>query len=52
VTACAEADEALSGEVVGRCLQKSSCWDEVCNGRFTAWRGNLESILDDMLRER
>jgi hypothetical protein len=53
VTACAEADERLSAEVVGRCLNsKYSCWEEVCNARFAAWRPNLESILDDMLRER
>ena len=52
VSACAEADERLSDEIVGRCLRSSTCWDEICNARFAAWRGNLQSILDDMLRER
>jgi hypothetical protein len=53
VSACAEADEWLSDEVVGRCLnQSSACWDAVCTGRFEAWRKNLETVLDDLLRER
>lgn len=45
-SACAEADEQLSDEQVGRCLNRQSgCWDELCNQRWASRRQSLEAIL-------
>lgn len=45
-SACAEADESLGEEIVGRCLGKGSgCWDELCTQKFTSRRAALETVL-------
>lgn len=44
-SACAEADERLSDEIVNRCVTRWDCWDELCTQKWTARRAALEAVL-------
>lgn len=48
-SACAEADERLSEEIMARCLNRGwGCWDELCTQKWAARRAALEAILSDV----
>jgi hypothetical protein len=48
--ACAEADERLDGDYVGRCLSEGwSCWERICSWRFEARRASLVAVLQGVL---
>ncbi len=43
-SACAEADERLGDELVGRCLNGAGdCWDELCTQMWASRRAALEA---------
>lgn len=53
MSGCAEADERLADEIVGRCLNKSTdCWDELCHQMWTSKRALLEAELDAVLESQ
>lgn len=50
VAACAEADERLSDEVMGRCLNRGwGCWDELCSQKWDSRRAALENLVRQVL---
>jgi hypothetical protein len=51
VAACAEVDERMVDNDVGRCLTSTAdCWEELCGLRWLSARASLEPILDDVLK--
>lgn len=50
VAACAEVDERLDDNEVGRCLTSTAgCWEELCTLRWRPAREELEPILEGVL---
>lgn len=53
VSACAEADERLGDEIVGRCLNRTNdCWDELCSRMWGSRRAALEAEVYGVLGSR
>jgi hypothetical protein len=52
VSACAEADEELGDDIVGRCLNTAGCWEELCTQHWTARRAALEAEVLRVLGSR
>ena len=53
VSACAEADERLGDDVVGRCLNRGGdCWDELCTQMWASRRAALEAEVYGVLGSR
>lgn len=52
-SACAEADERLGDELVGRCLNGAGdCWDELCTQMWASRRAALEAEVFGVLGSR
>ncbi len=50
VSACAEADEQIGDDVVGRCLNGAGdCWDELCGRVWATRRAALEAEVSRVL---